>query len=135
MRKAFLKFTLISALLAVSLAAASGLILTGGTVSSGAESDLVCDEDGVRLTFTLSGSDVTHATVSDISADCKGVTLFLLFDVAPAGPGSEDQKTFVVPLNSSSFQFTFSPSIASGDLISSRITLVGQDQESPNAGD
>jgi outer membrane biosynthesis protein TonB len=64
------------ALTGVAYAAAAQLIVNGGTLQSGSAANLICDDDGVSLSYTLDGdNNVTAATVSDIDPACVGAGL------------------------------------------------------------
>jgi hypothetical protein len=108
---------------------AAGASVSGATIAAGADNDLLCDEDGVTVTYTLVGSSVTHSLVSGIDADCKGATLVATWDVFPAGPSLNDQGLLVGSLSSTSAQKTFSPAIAVTDLLGVVITIFGNDDE------
>jgi hypothetical protein len=67
----------------VAYAAAAQLIVNGGALQSGSAANLVCDEDGVSLSYTLDGDgNVTSATVSDIDAACEGAGLNMVIHAA-----------------------------------------------------
>jgi hypothetical protein len=60
----------------VAYAAAASLIVNGGALQSGTAEGLICDEDGVSLSYTLDGEgNVSAATVSEIDAECVGAGL------------------------------------------------------------
>ena len=63
----------------VAYAAAAQLIVNGGALQSGSAENLVCDEDGVSLSYTLDAeNNVTAATVSEIDPACVGAGLTMV---------------------------------------------------------
>jgi hypothetical protein len=113
-------------------AGASGLFALGGLVASGSEGDLLCDESGVLLSFTLVGSDVTKAKLTGIDPDCEGASLVLSFHIDP-GP---DQSQTVFSLGGTGqHEYTFSPAVSLVALQSASFVIIGHDQEPPNKGD
>jgi hypothetical protein len=87
----------------VAYAAAAQLIVNGGALQSGSAENLVCDEDGVSLSYTLDNeNNVTSATVSDIDPTCVGAGLTMVIHTASSEEDGaaltslEDEETALV---------------------------------------
>lgn len=96
---------MVVSLASLGAAAAAALSVTSGTVQSGSDSDLVCDEDGVTVSWLLNGSgQATGAQVSNI--DMPGcATNFLKFDT----DAIEGCPCFVAALATSVVSFSLGP--------------------------
>ncbi len=119
-------------LLALVAGNAAGLLPAGGIAQAGQEADLLCDEDGVSVSYGLTGdlSSISSVTVSGIDSDCSGTVMLVRvqFD-------SEPLNFLVVPLSPGSRSFTISPARPVQALQGVTITIIGQDQEPPNKND
>lgn len=82
----------ILAILAFGLVAASAATMTvtsTGTVGAGVDAVAACDTDGVDVTYTVSGRNVTGVIVSGIATTCNGKNISVaLADAAGTGLGS-----------------------------------------------
>jgi len=117
--------------LAATLGVAAALPVSGGLVQGGGDADLLCDEDGVELSYSVSGGSITDATVSGIADDCDGVSMIVVFDV---DPGS-DQTFLVFVVVTDTYSFNLVPDIPVTELSGVTITWAGIDDEVPNQGD
>lgn len=90
-------------LAAVVYGAAAALTVNGGAAQSGA-ADVSCDDDGVAVSYTIVGGEVTTITVSDIDSTpdngeadpdtCNGATLTVTTDSSVGG--EDDTETLVI---------------------------------------
>jgi hypothetical protein len=95
----------------VAFASAAALIVNGGTIQAGEDTDLVCDSDGVRVLGWGLETDtglVSFVRVGNIWADCVGADMFANItgagsvELTEAGPvtidDSEEILTFDTPV-------------------------------------
>ena len=79
--RAVLALLLVTAL-GIGVGQAAGLPLFDAVLQSGSDS-LVCDEDGVHLSYVTAGANATGVTVTDIDPACEGLVFtFHLFTEA-----------------------------------------------------
>jgi hypothetical protein len=94
----------------VAFASAAALIVNGGTIQAGSDTDLVCDSDGVRVLGWGLETDtglVSNVRIGNIWADCVGAEMFANItgsggvELTEAGPvlidDTEEVLTFDVP--------------------------------------
>ena len=106
---------------ALVVASAAAIAVTTDTLGSGSAS-LPCDTDGVTLTQTLSGTNVTSVTVGGIASPCGGGNLSLrVTNGAANGSGGP----LAVPAGGGSLTVTLSPQVALDDAYHTNLLLQG----------
>lgn len=96
----------------VAFASAAALIVNGGTIQAGADTDLVCDSDGVRVEgWGLETDDglVYNVRIGNIWADCVGAEIFA--NITGAG-GTELTEAGPVTIDDTIETLTFDDPVA-----------------------
>jgi hypothetical protein len=122
------------ALLALAVGGASGLNPAGGVAQSGGEADLLCDEGGVQVSYSLTAdlSAVNGVTVAGIDGDCKGAMLQVRVELQGGGTIVH---TIASLTSGGSRSFNINPAVPVDNLVGVRVLIIGQDQEPPNKND
>ena len=113
---------LASVVFAAVYASAASLGVTGGDLGAGGDTVDRCDTDGVTVSYTVSGSSVTHVTVNGISANCNGGQLSLTVvnnsggSLGSGGP---------VAVDATSETVSVTPNPAASAVVGVRIVIVG----------
>lgn len=102
-------------------ASAAAIAITTDTLGSGS-APLPCDNDGVTLTQTLSGTNVASVTVAGIASPCGGGNLSLTVN---NGAASGSGGPLVVPAGGGSLTVTISPQVALDDAHYTTLLLQG----------
>lgn len=112
------------ALASVGVAFAAGLAVDGNSVGAGAAVVGKCDTS-VTVTFTTSGSSVTHVTVADLSNDCDGAQMIL--HVVNGSGSSLGSGSLAVPVDAGSTSVTVpvSPNPSAPAVAGVEIAMVG----------
>ena len=116
----------------VFLAAAATLVIQGGVLQAGGEHDLICDEDGVTVTFKSDESTGLKigARIEGIDDDCRGASL--KFDTSSPEDGGP---FFVGSIGAPSYTFLFSSPLPADSVEEFTVVIFGSDSEVPNQND
>ena len=80
MKRLFVSLALVLALAAAAFGAAAALNVNGGVIQAGADDDLTCDTDGVRVDgwgLETNTGLVDFVRIHDIHPSCSGAELFV----------------------------------------------------------
>lgn len=80
MKRPFVSLALVMALAVAAFGAAAALNVDGGVIQAGADDDLTCDTDGVRVDgwgLETDTGKVSSVRIHDIDPDCSGADLFV----------------------------------------------------------
>lgn len=112
------------ALASVGVAFAAGLAVDGNSVGAGTAVVGRCD-DAATVTYTTSGSTVTHVVVSDLSNDCDGAALTLVVVGSAGSQVASGTATVPTDTVATSITVPITPNLQSSAVAGVRIAMVG----------
>ena len=107
-----------TAVFAVVYGAAATLIVDGGTIQAGGDTDLSCDENGIEVVAWATNTDpvlegVEWVTIKGVDDDCDGARI--LGRVTLTGSTAADNASFAYTSGTPSFGGGYSEVIANGN--------------------
>ena len=74
-RRFLIRVAIVTAVMSFTYASAASLNTTADSLAAGGSTVAPCDPDGVDVSYTLSGNNVTQMTVQGIAPGCSGGVL------------------------------------------------------------
>jgi hypothetical protein len=121
-RQLLISIGIVTAVMSITYASAASLNMTADPLAAGGSTVVPCDPDGIDVTYTLSGDNVTQMTVQGIAPGCGGGELSAaLVDSSETGIGKGGPQT----VTGSSHTLSISPQPISLDVVAVHVVIVG----------
>ena len=121
-RTLLIRIAVVAAAVSITSASAAALSMTTDSLAAGGSAIASCDPDGVDVSYTLSGDNVTQMTVQGIAPGCGGGAISAtLVDASENAVGEGGPQT----VTGSSETLSISPQPNSLDVVAVHVVIVG----------
>jgi hypothetical protein len=121
-RQLLVAIGIVTAVMSITYASAASVNVATGPLAAGGSTVVPCDPDGVTVTYTLSGDNVSQMTVQGIASGCVGGQLSAaLVDGSQTSIGEGGPQT----VTGSSHTLSITPQPISFDVVAVHVIIVG----------